>query len=137
FAFLVLCAMVLKIIPMFSNIYDRFKVPLPLPTRLMLETSRLVTGHLPIAGAVVLIGGALIWTWAQSEQGRFRIDQSKFNVPLFGPLIRMYAVTKFARTLSILTGSGTQILHSLRVMRPVPGNKVFEQGIDFVRTRVE
>src|SRR6185436_8227920 len=49
----------------------------------------------------------------------------------------MYAVTKFARTLGILTTSGTQILYALRVMRPVPGNKVLEQGIDFVRGQVE
>ena len=137
FAILVLCAMVLKIIPMFAGIYDRFRVPLPLPTRVLLFTSKLVTGHLPIVALAVAIGGVIAWTWAQSERGRHRIDQAKFAVPLFGPLIQMYAVTKFARTLSILTASGTQILHSLRVMRPVPGNKVLERGIDFVRTRVE
>jgi type IV pilus assembly protein PilC len=49
----------------------------------------------------------------------------------------MYAVTKFARTLGILTGSGTQILYALKVLRPVPGNKVLEQGIDEVRGQVE
>jgi type IV pilus assembly protein PilC len=49
----------------------------------------------------------------------------------------MYAVTKFARTLGILTASGTQILGALRVMKPVPGNKVLERGIDDVRAQVE
>jgi type IV pilus assembly protein PilC len=39
--------------------------------------------------------------------------------------------------LGILTASGTQILHALKVMRPVPGNKVLERGIDLVRSRVE
>jgi type IV pilus assembly protein PilC len=58
-------------------------------------------------------------------------------LPLFGPLIRLYAVTKFARTLGILTASGTQILYALKVMRPVPGNRVLERGIEFVRSRVE
>ena len=49
----------------------------------------------------------------------------------------MYAVTKFARTLGILTTSGTQILHALKVLRPVPGNRVLELGIDQVRSQVE
>jgi type IV pilus assembly protein PilC len=34
-------------------------------------------------------------------------------------------------------GSGTQILTALKVMRPVPGNKVLERGIDDVRAQVE
>lgn len=137
FAVLVLTAMILKIIPMFASIYDRFRVPLPLPTRVLLVSSRLVTTHLLMTSLVAALVVVLVWTWAQTERARLLIDHAKFRLPLFGPLIRMYAVTKFARTLGILTASGTQILHALRVMRPVPGNKVLEAGIDFVRTRVE
>jgi type IV pilus assembly protein PilC len=96
----------------------------------------LVHNILPFA-ALALVIGAAFWYWAQTAQGRRTIDQAKFNLPIFGPLIRMYAITKFARTLGILTSSGTQILYALKVMKPVPGNKVLEEGIDFVRTRVE
>jgi type IV pilus assembly protein PilC len=137
FAGLVLMAMVLKIIPMFATIYERFRVPLPLPTRILLETSKVITGNFPIFMVVVTLLALLGWSWSQTENGKFWIDRAKFNMPLFGPLIRMYAVTKFARTLGILTASGTQILYSLKVMRPVPGNKVLERGIDSVRMRVE
>jgi len=137
FAGLVLAAMVLKIIPMFATIYDRFRVPLPLPTRILLAVSHAVTSNFPLflvaAGLLALLG----WSWSQTENGRFTIDRVKFQLPLFGPLIRMYAVTKFARTLGILTASGTQILYALKVMKPVPGNKVLERGIDAIRSRVE
>jgi len=137
FAFLVLCAMVLKIIPMFSGIYDRFKVPLPLPTQILLVTSRVVTENLLVVTIMFAFAVFAVWAWSQTDRARLLIDQAKFNIPLFGSLIRLYSVTKFARTLSILTASGTNILHSLRVLRPVPGNRVLETGIDFVRTRVE
>ena len=80
---------------------------------------------------------AALANWSRTEGGRFAIDRVKLNFPLFGPLIRMYAITKFARTLGILTASGTQILGALKVMRPVPGNKVLERGIDDVRAQVE
>ena len=137
FAVLVMLAMIFKIIPMFSTIYQRFKVPLPLPTQALLTTSNVITDNILLSGGLALLAGFGAWSWIQTDAGKFWMDRSKFNLPLFGPLIRMYAVTKFARTLGILTASGTHILHALKVMRPVPGNKVLERGIEMVRSRVE
>jgi type IV pilus assembly protein PilC len=137
FALLVMAAMIIKIVPMFATIYSRFRVALPLPTRILLGISNAVTANLLLTTALGLIVVTTVWYWAQTERGRTGLDQAKFNLPIFGPLIRMYAITKFARTLGILTNSGTQILYALKVMRPVPGNKVLERGIDFVRGKVE
>jgi type IV pilus assembly protein PilC len=61
----------------------------------------------------------------------------KFQVPLFGPLVRLYSMTRYARTLGILLGSGTNILYALKVLRPVPGNLLVARAIDSVRTQVE
>jgi type IV pilus assembly protein PilC len=137
FSMLVMLGMLLWVIPRFSDIYSRFKVPLPWPTLVLLNVSHAITDNallaLLIAGAAVLAG----WNAARTEAGRLWIDRAKFRMPIFGSLIRMYAVTKTARTLGMLTGSGTQILHALRVLRPVPGNKVLELGLEQVRSRVE
>jgi type IV pilus assembly protein PilC len=137
FASLVVVAMIVKIIPMFVGIYDRFKVPLPAPTRMLLDMSVFISNNLLLVVAVVLTTLVALWYWAQTADGRLTVDRMKFGLPLFGPLIRMYAVTKFARTLGILTASGTQILYALKVLKPVPGNRVLEDGADFVRARVE
>jgi type IV pilus assembly protein PilC len=137
FAILILIAMVVKIVPMFSGIYERFRVPLPWPTLVLLTISKAVVGNLLLVTGFLVFAVGMGMYFAQTERGRFWLDQAKFNLPLFGPLIRMYAVTKFSRTLGILTSSGTQILYALKVMRPVPGNKVLERGIDQVRSRVE
>ena len=137
FALAILVVMIVKIIPMFSGIYERFRVQLPLPTLILLAISRTVVSNLALVAGLALIGTAGVWYFAQTERGRLWIDRVKFNLPLFGPLIRLYAITKFSRTLGILTASGTQILYALKVMRPVPGNKVLERGIDLVRSRVE
>ena len=137
FALAILTVMILWIVPMFSGIYARFKVPLPAPTQILLTTSQLVTHNLLAVTALVVLGTLLFWNFIQTERGRLWLDQLKFNLPIFGPLIRMYAVTKFSRTLSILTASGTQILYALKVIKPVPGNRVLEQGVDAMRLRVE
>jgi type IV pilus assembly protein PilC len=137
FAVLVFLAMLFKIVPMFSAIYARFRVQLPLPTRILLAVSHEAAAHAALWLAVAILAWIGISYWARTEQGRFRLDAIKLNLPLFGPLVRMYAITKFARTLGILTESGTHILGALKVMRPVPGNKVLERGIDDVRAQVE
>jgi type IV pilus assembly protein PilC len=137
FAGLMLVVMIVKIVPMFASIYERFRVKLPWPTLLLLTVSNAVVHNLLLVSGLLVVGGASLFYLAQTERGKYWIDRTKFNLPLFGPLIRMYAVTKFSRTLGILTMSGTQILYALKVIRPVPGNKVLERGIDQVRSRVE
>lgn len=137
FAGLVFMTMIFKIVPMFSAIYARFKVQLPLPTRILMGVSQTATQNAPLVLGLLALSAMAVSYWARTERGRFFIDRAKLNFPLFGPLIRMYAITKFARTLGILTNSGTQILSALKVMRPVPGNKVLERGIDDVRSQVE
>ena len=137
FAGAVLAAMFFKIIPMFSDIYSRFRVQLPAPTRLLLGISHaLITNWIVVALVVVLVG-MVFGMWLRTEQGRIRFDAMKFQIPLFGPLVRLYAMTRYARTLGILVGSGTNILYALRVLRPVPGNHMVARGIDNVRGQVE
>ncbi len=134
---LLMAVMFVFVIPRFSAIYSRFKVPLPWPTQLLLTVSDVITQHLPVVLLLAVAAGLAAWNAARTEAGRLWVDRVKLRLPIFGSLIRMYAITKFARTLGMLTSSGTQILYALKVTRPVPGNKVLEQGIELVRSRVE
>jgi type IV pilus assembly protein PilC len=136
-AFAMLFLMIVWVIPKFSAIYLQFGVNLPWPTKLLLGISNLFVTNLIIVIPMILVLALAIWSWSRTERGRLWIDRFKVEMPVFGPLIRMYAVTKFARTLGMLTASGTHILYALRVMRPVPGNRVLERGIEAMRARVE
>jgi type II secretory pathway component PulF len=133
----VLLAMFFKIIPMFSDIYARFRVQLPAPTRLLLGISHALTSNAIPALLLAVLGLLALVAWLRTEEGRIRWDGMKFRVPLFGSLVQMYAMTRYARTLGILVGSGTNILYALRVLRPVPGNHMVAKGIDDVRVQVE
>ena len=137
FALLLLLVMVLKIVPMFAGVYSQFRVALPLPTRILLGVSHAATHNIPILIALALLA-AIAWGRAtRSEAGRLRIDRVKLDLPVFGSLIEMYAISRFARTLGLLVGSGTHMLYALKVIRPVPGNKVMEQAINSARRQVE
>ncbi len=137
FALLVLLVMVLKIVPMFAKIYAQFGVQLPLPTRILLAISGAATHNFLILVGLAVAAGIAWGRFARSEAGMLWLDRVKLNLPMFGPLIETYAISRFARTMGLLVASGTQMLHALKVIRPVPGNKVIEQAIDSVRRQVE
>lgn len=137
FAAVVLSAMFFKIVPMFSDIYARFGVDLPAPTRMLLAISHALTANAVLVVGIVLLLVAAFVAWLRTDEGRTRFDGYKFRVPLFGGLVRMYAMTRYARTLGILVGSGTNILHALRVLRPVPGNRLIGRAIERVSQQVE
>src|SRR5262249_19909162 len=96
-----------------------------------------LTHHLLLVIMLALVAGTALVLWLRTEDGRTRFDALKFRVPLFGSLVRMYAMTRYARTLGILVGSGTNILYALRVLRPVPGNRMVARAVDEVRRQVE
>jgi type IV pilus assembly protein PilC len=137
FAGAVLAAMFFKIVPMFSEIYARFRVELPAPTRILLGISSALTSNALLVALLAAAAVVGFTVWVRSEEGRVRFDALKFRLPLFGPLVRMYAMTRYARTLGILLASGTNILYALRVLRPIPGNRMVGRAIDTVRTNVE
>ncbi len=137
FSAFLMAVMFVFVIPRFAVIYSRFKVPLPWPTQILLASSQAITRNLPVVLLLVAAGALGAWNALRTEGGRLWADRAKLRLPLFGSLIRMYAITKFSRTLGMLTSSGTQILYALKVTRPVPGNRVLEQGIEQVRSRVE
>ncbi len=137
FAGCVLAAMFFKIVPMFSDIYARFGVDLPVPTKLLLAISRALTANAVLVVLAGIVAAIAFAAWLRSDDGRTRFDAMKFKVPLFGGLVRLYAMTRYARTLGILVGSGTNILHALRVLRPVPGNRMIGRAIEDVSQKVE
>jgi type IV pilus assembly protein PilC len=137
FAGIVLLAMMLKIVPMFADIYARFGVALPLPTRILLGISQVFAHNALLLGALAAVVAVSVWRYTRAGRGRFLLDNAKLNVPLFGPLIRLYAISRFSRTLGVLVASGTHLLYSLKIMRPVPGNVVIEQAIEDARAKVE
>lgn len=133
----ILLAMFLKIIPMFADIYARFHVQLPGPTRMLLAVSQGLSKHLLLVLLLAVAGSLAFRSWRRTDDGRTRFDAMLFRIPLFGDLIHLYVMTRVARTLGILVASGTNILFALRVLRPVPGNHFVAKGIDDVRTAIE
>ncbi len=110
---------------------------LPLPTRMLMGTSRflLYYGWLLAAGLTASLYAFL--RWKRTDDGLLRWDAFKLQVPLLGPVLRTLSVGRFARTLGSLTKCGIPILEALHVVRDTLGNEVLARQIDHVCEEVK
>jgi general secretion pathway protein F len=69
--------------------------------------------------------------------GQLWTDGNKLRLPLFGPVFRMLAVSRFSRTLSTLLKSGVPLLKAMEIVRHVMDNarlsKVVEEAAGSIR----
>ncbi|MBM4402496.1 MAG: type II secretion system F family protein, partial [Candidatus Cloacimonetes bacterium] len=69
--------------------------------------------------------------------GREKVDNIKFNLPVFGKLLKNVQVANFTRTLGMLTASGIPILEGLSIAKETFGNIHLQKGIEEVASKVE
>ena len=124
------------VIPTFKSLFEGSGVALPLPTRIVLEMSRLVRTHLLVLLGV-LVGAILgVRFYYRTANGKRVIDALLLRVPVFGELVRKVSVAKFTRTLGTLVSSGVPILQGLDITAKTAGNKVVEEAILKTRSSI-
>ncbi len=135
-AILITILLLVKVVPTFAGIYDSFDAELPAMTQLLIGTSDFLKKYLLF---VVIGGGTLVFLlkkWHKTDKGAVIIDGRILKLPIFGPLLRKVAVSRFSRTLATLIQSGVPILESLDIVEKTIGNRVLELVIQEVKANV-
>ncbi|MFB0506664.1 MAG: type II secretion system F family protein [Thermodesulfobacteriota bacterium] len=126
FAIIILVA---KVVPVFQKIYSGAKVNLPAPTRILIASSVAIRDYYWLLLLIAVGIGLLIYAGLQRERGRFFWDKHKLRIPILGPLMRKYSLTKFTRTLGVLINSGIPILGALDLVAETADNLMLERAI--------
>ncbi len=118
------------VIPRIKRIFDSYGKALPLLTQLLFGVSNFVTGNwvlLLIATPIVIWG---VRRWLRTPRGRAWWHRTQLKLPVFGPLNRTVAVSRFCRTLGTLLVSGVPILTALAIVKSVVGNDLIAAAIE-------
>jgi type IV pilus assembly protein PilC len=128
-AILIVIFMILKIVPIFQNVYETAGAVLPLPTRILIALSNALRNYLLFMvlglGVVVL----LFYSIYRSPGGRKVFDRMKLNMPLFGSLIRKSIMARTCRTLSVLLNAGIPLIEAMETVSRVAGNAIIEEAL--------
>lgn len=122
--------LVVGILPKFVSMFADMNVNLPLPTKLLLKTSKFLAGPggLFVLG-VVLLTLFLLYRYYKTKKGKVQIDSLLLKVPLLGDLITKIAVSRFTSTLAVLIESGVSIIDSLDIVSRVMTNQVIANRV--------
>ncbi len=128
--------LMVRVVPVFAEIYADFGGTLPGPTQLLVNASNfMVTSWWLI---LVYISGTLIFfkiLFKIPAVQRIR-DRVVLKVPLISGLVVKVAVARFSRTLGTLIASGVPILQALKIVKETIGNVVIQRAIDQVHDSI-
>ncbi|MBM4367486.1 MAG: type II secretion system inner membrane protein GspF [Deltaproteobacteria bacterium] len=118
------------VIPRIQRIFETSGKELPLLTRVIFGMSSFVIDYkwyLIVAIPLIAYGAR---RWFKSVRGRAWWHRTSLRMPVFGPLNRLVAVSRFCRTLATLLVSGVPILTALNIARAVVGNDVVAAAVE-------
>jgi len=127
----------IKIIPVFSDIFKGVDVELPLLTQAVIRLSDIVRKYFLI---VIGSGMALFFVlkkYVSTGIGRLQYDRLKLDLPLLGPLVREIITQRFSSSLSTLLKSGVPVLHALEISEKTADNKIMEQSVKDIKAGVK
>lgn len=137
-AVLITVGMLIFIVPVFANLFSEFGGELPLPTRILVMASDVVSNPLFFVPALVLIVGVVVWyrRTRNSPQVRKVVDPLKFRIPVFGNLFRTIALARFTRNFATLLKAGVPILTTLDIVGETAGNVVISEAVADIKESV-
>ncbi|WP_308923974.1 type II secretion system F family protein [Janthinobacterium sp. J1-1] len=128
-AILVTSIILTVVVPAFRQVFDSFGAPLPLPTLLVMELSRLlVQSWYWLLAALLALALLLRLAWRRWPQLRRHAQQQSLRLPLFGPLLRRAAIARWTRTLAAMYAAGVPLLDSLALVGAAAGNIVYQDA---------
>jgi len=136
FAFLATLFLLFKIVPTFEDIYSDLGQKLPALTLGIIQVSRAIRDNMLISAGIFVTAVILFTAWVRTPPGRYAFHTFLIRMPIFGPVIRKAVMSRFARTLGILIGSGLPILDSLELVKGASGNAVIARAVDQAKGRI-
>ncbi|MDD5328006.1 MAG: type II secretion system F family protein [Phycisphaerae bacterium] len=120
--FVVIGFLLIFVIPIFMKLYKQAHVLLPLPTRILVGVSSMITQQW-WAVIIVIVAGVITGRWLlKKPQAQVWWDSFKLNMPVFAKLNRMLVVSHFTRTFAMLASVGVPLIKALEVASMVAHN---------------
>ncbi len=125
-AFLVLTVIMIKVIPVFKDVFKSFGADLPAPTLFVIGMSEFFVAYWWLIFGI-LIGGSYFFleSWRRSEKMQMVMDRLLLKIPVFGSLIEKSVIARWTRTLSTMFAAGVPLVEALDSVGGASGNAVY------------
>lgn len=125
------------VVPRFASIFEQTRMEMPLPTRIMLETSKLVQnyGWMVLTG---LVAGFLLFRgYVATSVGRLWWDTFQLRIPVLGDALRKAETARFARAMSTLVANSVPLVQSIGISQAILNNVKISRSLEIVAQGVK
>ncbi len=136
-AVIVTMILLIKVVPVFSDLFESFGAELPAFTRMVVGMSEWMQSWWFIL--IIVIGGAIIgFSEAKKRSKKFRdfLDRLSLKAPIFGKIAYQAVIARFARTLSTTFAAGVPLIDALDSTAGATNNVVFYNATQQIKNDV-
>jgi len=136
-AFVITAVIMIFVVPAFKELFSSFGADLPTPTLVVMAISDYFVSYWwAIFGSIGFAGWFFFYTWKRSEKMQSTMDRLLLKVPVFGNLIRIATIARFARTLSTMFAAGVPLVEALDSVAGASGNRVYYDATKKIQSEI-
>jgi type IV pilus assembly protein PilC len=137
-AITVMVFMLIKVVPVFAEMYEGMGVPLPTPTAVIMTASNFMrgTGGLMTGLITAILYAIFKYTTTKIPAIRYKWHQRVLKMPVFGDMILKSLIARVSLIMGNLSSAGVNLLESLEIAKSVSNNDVVTQALENVKKGV-
>ena len=136
-AIIVTIILMVKVVPVFQDLFSSFGADLPAFTQMVVNMSNWMQKYWFV---FLLIVGIIITTFLETKKRskKFRdfLDKTALKLPIFGDLVYKAIIARYSRTLATTFAAGVPLIEALESTAGATNNVVYEQAVMKIRDDV-
>lgn len=129
--------MMIYIIPSLQSVFTENNIVLPLSTRMIMAMSNFTVKFWWLEIIVIVALGIGFYFFFHSKNGGSLWDRMKIRIPILNNLFILIYMSRFCRTVSMLTTAGVPIIETIAITSDVIQNQVYSKKLKDVTAQVE
>ena len=137
-AITVMVFMLIKVVPIFAEMYEGMGVALPTPTAVIMNASNFMRGTGGLMLAIISITGFVIFKYLTTKIPaiRYKWHGRVLKMPVFGDMILKSLIARISLIMGNLSSAGVNLLESIEIAKQVSNNDVVTQALENVKKGV-
>ena len=137
-AITVMVFMLVKVVPIFAEMYEGMGVALPTPTAVIMTGSNFMRGTGGLTLLIVLIVSFVIFKYLTTKVPaiRYKWHQRVLKMPVFGDMILKSLIARVSLIMGNLSSAGVNLLESIEIAKQVSNNDVVTLALENVKKGV-
>ena len=137
-AITVMVFMLVKVVPLFAEMYSGMGVALPTPTAVIMNASNFMRGTGGLTLLIVAIVSFIIFKYLTTKVPaiRYKWHQRVLKMPVFGDMILKSLIARISLIMGNLSAAGVNLLESIEIAKQVSNNDVVTLALENVKKGV-